>query len=56
MVPMLDGAPCGHAVWPGGPLRFAPFGTLAEAEGINRKVIESRREDSAAALRRLLNA
>jgi uncharacterized protein len=34
MDPLLDEAPFGYAVWPGGPLPFAPFATLAEAEGL----------------------
>lgn len=34
MEPLLDGAPYGYAVWPGGPLPFAPFATLTEAEGL----------------------
>jgi uncharacterized protein len=34
MEPQLDGAPYGYAVWPGGPLPFAPFATLTEAEGL----------------------
>lgn len=34
MDPLLDGAPYGYAVWPGGPLPFEPFATLTEAEGL----------------------
>jgi uncharacterized protein len=32
--PLLDGAPYGCAVWPGGPLPFTPFATLTEAEEV----------------------
>ena len=34
MEPVLDGRPYGYAVWAGGELSFAPFATLAEAEGL----------------------
>ena len=34
MEPVLDERPYGYAVWAGGALPFAPFATVAEAEGL----------------------
>jgi uncharacterized protein len=34
MEPLLHDAPYGYAVWTGGALPFAPFATVAEAEGL----------------------
>ncbi|OYW59203.1 MAG: hypothetical protein B7Z10_04745 [Rhodobacterales bacterium 32-66-7] len=34
MEPVLSDTPYGYAVWPGGPLPFQAFATVAEAEGL----------------------